>query len=80
VRGRLPLLQQEAFKEVLRNKVREVKNIRERLIATDSVTYEIDSAIGPRELAQKAPEFQLSGAKIILESSSEKEAIYRVSK
>lgn len=80
VRGRLPLIQQEAFKEALKSKVREIKNIRERLISTEAVTYEVEAAIGPKELAQKAPLIQLSGVKMVLESSSDKEATYRVSK
>src|SRR6185312_9208106 len=36
IRGHLPLQQQEALKDVVKNKVREVKNIRERLISSDS--------------------------------------------
>jgi hypothetical protein len=80
IRGRLPLLQQEAFKDALKNKVREVKNVRERLISTEQVVYEVDSAVGPKELAQKASEIEVGGLKMVLESASDKEAIYRIAR
>ncbi len=80
IQGRLPLLQQEAFKEVLKNKVREVKSIRERLISSDALIFEVDAAIGAKELAQKAPRIELTGLNLNIESSNETEAVYRVSK
>lgn len=80
LKGRLPLLQQEAFKEVLRSKVREVKNIRERLISADQLVFEVDSALGPKELGQKAPKIQVGNIELVLESSSDTEAVYRVKK
>jgi hypothetical protein len=80
LRGRLPLIQQEAFKEILKSKVREVKNIRERLISSDQIVFEVDSALGPKELGQKAPKIQVSGLELVLESSSETEVTYRVSR
>lgn len=81
VRGRLPLLRQEALKEALKNKVREVKNVRERLISSEGLVYEIDSALGPKDLATKAAEIELgAGLKIVLESVSDQEVIYKVAK
>jgi len=81
VRGRLPLLRQEALKEALKNKVREVKNVRERLISSEGLVFEVDSAIGPKELAAKATEIELgAGLKLVLESVTDQEAFYRVAK
>ncbi len=80
IRGRLPLPAQEAFKEALKNKVREVNNVRERQISSEGVIFEVDSAIGPKELAQKASEIEVGGVKIVLETASDKEATYRVSR
>jgi hypothetical protein len=81
VKGRLPLLRQEALKDALKDKVREVKNVRERLISSDGVVYEVDSALGPKDLAAKAAEIELGGGlKIVLESVTDQEAIYRVAK
>ena len=79
-RGRLPLLQQEAFKEALRNKIREVKNVRERMVSDDTIVFEVDSALSPKDLGLRAPKFELGTNLIILESSSETEVIYRVKK
>ncbi len=81
VHGRLPLLRQEALKEALKNKVREVKNVRERLISADGLVFEVDSALGPKDLAAKAGEIELgAGLKIVLESVSDQEAVYKVAK
>jgi hypothetical protein len=80
IQGRIPLLQQEAFKEALKTKVREVKSVRERLISADSLVFEVDSAIGAKELAQKAPRIEMPGLNLVIESSNESEAVYRVSK
>lgn len=81
VNGRLPLLRQEALKEALKNKVREVKNVRERLISTDGLVFEVDSAVGPKDLANKAPEIELgAGLKIVLESVTDQEVRYKVAK
>lgn len=80
IRGRLPLKTQEAFKEALRNQVREIKNVRERLISADRLVFEVDSALGPKDLGLKAPQIEVGGIKLVLESSSESEAIYRVSR
>lgn len=80
IRGRIPLKEQEAFKTVLKNKVREVKNVRERLISSDSLTYEVDASIGPQELGKKAPQIDLQGYKLVLESATEAGAIYRASR
>ena len=80
IHGRLPLIQQEALKDIVKNKVREVKNIRERLISSDSMIYEVDSALGPKEFATKVPQLDLGGIKLVLESSSATEAVYRIAR
>lgn len=80
IRGRLPLLQQEAFKEILKNKIREVKNIRERLISEDTLVFEVDSALSPKELAGKMPQMEVGPYQLFLESASETELIYRTKK
>ncbi len=80
IRGRLPLLQQEAFKEVLKNKIREVKNVRERLISDDTVIFEVDSALSPKDLGQKAPQLDMGNYQLLLESSSDTEIVYRAKK
>lgn len=78
IRGRLPLQNQEAFKEALKSKVREVKNVTERVISMDGLVYEVDSALGPKDLGQKAPKIEVGNLSLVLESASETEVIYRV--
>lgn len=78
IRGRLPLQNQEAFKEALKSKVREVKNITERVISVDGLVYEVDSALGPKDLGLRLPKIEVGGLSLVLESSSETEVIYRV--
>lgn len=80
IRGRISLKEQEAFKTALKNKVREVKNIRERLITSDGLTYEVDASIGPQELGKKAPTIEMQGYKLVLESATESGANYKVAK
>ncbi len=78
VRGRIPLNKQEAMKEMMKAKVREIKNINERLISSDEIVFEVDSSAGTKQMSQKAPEIDVSGMKIVLESATEAEMIYRV--
>jgi hypothetical protein len=81
IRGSLPLLQQEAFKEILKNKVREVKNVRERLISGEGIVFEVDSTLNPRELGQRLPKIELTNnLAAILESADDTESIYRLQK
>lgn len=78
VAGRISLQQQEALKEVLRTKVREINSVKERLIASDSLVYEIDSAIAPNEIAKKVGEIDVQGLKLVVDSANEKEITLKV--
>jgi hypothetical protein len=80
VRGHLPLPLQEALKSTVKEKVREVKNIQERLIESDSITYEVDSALGPKEFGTKVPQLDLGTMKLVLDSSSATEVVYRIAR
>lgn len=81
ISGRLPILFQESFKDILKNKAREIKSVNERLITAQSLVYEIDASIRPQDLAMRAGEIDLgSGIKLVLESVGDKEIIYRVQK
>ena len=80
VRGQIPLGQQEAFKEALKSKVREIKNIKERLISTEELVYELDSAMTPKDLALKLKDFEVSGLKFVVSSSNEIEIVYKLQK
>ncbi|MCE3010185.1 MAG: hypothetical protein LW875_06205 [Proteobacteria bacterium] len=73
VRGRLPLQNQELFKEVLKSKVREIKSVRERWITADEVVFEIDSSISPQEIAKRLSDFAVGSFRYRVVSSSEAE-------
>lgn len=76
IMGPVPLGVQEAFREAFKNKVREVKVIRERLITSQGVTYEIDSLTGPKELSKRVSEIDVTGGKLVLKDVSETELKY----
>jgi len=81
VLGRLNIPAQEAFKEALREKVREVKSVRERLIAGDEIIYEIDSSVAPAEIAKRlADGFEVQGIKLNVDQASEKDLTLHVLK
>ncbi|MFN7454360.1 MAG: hypothetical protein ACK5RO_06830 [Pseudobdellovibrionaceae bacterium] len=73
VKGRLPLQNQELFKETLRSRVREIKTVRERWISADEVVFEIDSSLSPAEIAKKLVDFSVGSLKYKVVSSTEAE-------
>jgi hypothetical protein len=80
LKGRLPLSLQEAFKETFKSKLHEVKNIRERLVSTEGLVFELDSLTGPREIAKKLPDFSLTPFKVVLDFSNDNEIGYHLEK
>lgn len=56
----------EVFREAFRSKVREVKNLRERIVTAQSVVFEMDSPVAPKEMAQRVSEIEAKDAKIQL--------------
>jgi hypothetical protein len=53
IEGALDLPNFETIKEKIRTRISAVKNIKERFIAADSLSFEVDTAISADELAQK---------------------------
>lgn len=80
VRGRLPAQLQESFKEQLKAKVREIKTVRERLISSDGIVFEVDSSVGPQEIAKKAALLEVGGLKLVVDSVDETGTQYRIEK
>jgi len=60
-RGKIPLNQQEAFKEKLRTQVREIRNIRERLVTGDSIAFEVDTNLNSKDFAGKLNGLEIDG-------------------
>lgn len=80
VKGRLPAQLQESFKDQLKSKVREIKTVRERLISSDGIVFEVDSSVGPQEIAKKAALLEVGGLKLIVDSVDEAGTQYRIEK
>ncbi len=60
-RGKIPFNQQEAFKEKLKNQVREIRNIRERLVTSDSLAFEVDTNLSPKDFSAKLNGLEIDG-------------------
>ncbi len=85
LRGRPGLLLQEPFREAFQSRLRQVKSVKERLISSDEIVYEMDSAIGPkdilRELSQRSEQFEVKpGFMVVAESATDTELIFRIKK
>lgn len=78
VNGGMTPPQQEAFREVFKNTIREVKVIRERWISAQSIVFEIDSIVGPKEISKRASELNLGNGKVILKDVTETELRYQL--
>lgn len=78
VAGSLSPAQIEGFRDGFRTKVREVKNLRERLIQASATVFEMDSPIAPKELAQRVAEIEVKGAKMVLKEASADELRYQM--
>ncbi|MBC7371858.1 MAG: hypothetical protein H7326_09845 [Bdellovibrionaceae bacterium] len=77
-RGRIPLNTQEAFKEKLRGQVREIRNIRERLISADAIAYEVDTNLNSRDFAAKLSNLEIDGRRWNSSAPSDTEVLLQV--
>ncbi len=75
VRGEVPFQQREFLKEKIRTQVSQIKNIKERLISGNTVTYEVDSSSTPQELGQKLNLLDFNGFKFQMSSATDKEVV-----
>jgi hypothetical protein len=71
LKGKLPLLQQEAFKELVRSRALDIKNIRERFMTLSSTIYEFDSTASPKDISTKLNNLELAGFKFVIESAND---------
>lgn len=76
--GAISPVNQEAFREAFRTKVREVKSIRERFISSSQVSFEVDSLASPPELAKRVADFNVNGVKIVLKEALPDELRYQI--
>ena len=76
--GKIPFNQKEAFKEKLKNQVREIRSIRERLVTADSVAYEVDTNLSSKDLAAKLTDLEVDGRKWSPTGTSDNEVMMQL--
>ncbi len=76
--GRIPLNQQESFKDKLRAQLPQIRTIRERLISAEGIVYEVDTNMNSKDFAGKLSNLEIDGKKWISRSSSDSEVIMQL--
>lgn len=64
IRGKNNLPSMEIFKEKIRTQITQVKNIRERLVSSEAVSFEVDSSAGISDLMGKLETLSFDGKKL----------------
>jgi hypothetical protein len=75
VRGEVPFQQREILKEKIRTQIPQIKNIKERMVTGNTLSYEVDSSSTPQELGQKLNSLDFNGVKFQTSSASDKEVV-----
>lgn len=74
-RNTLPVI--ESVKEKIRSEVTQVKNIRERLVGSDSVSFELDSSATSADLSAKLQGLNINGRRLSKVSMSNDEIVLK---
>lgn len=77
-RGKIPFNQKEAFKDKVRSQVHDIRNIRERLITSDTIAYEVDTSLTARDFSAKLNGVEIDGRKWAAVSQNEAEVVLQV--
>lgn len=77
IQGRQPLPVMEGLKEKIRSQLTQVKNIRERLVSADSVSFEVDTSAPAVELVSKLETLEVDGKKLTRVSEGQNEIILK---
>ncbi|MBO9667904.1 MAG: hypothetical protein J7501_13965 [Bdellovibrio sp.] len=78
ITGKHNLPSMEALKERIRSQLTQVKNIRERLVSSDSVSFEVDTAASSTELAGKLETLDVNGQKLMKVSENRDEIVLKL--
>ncbi|WP_415063681.1 hypothetical protein [Bdellovibrio sp.] len=74
-RNALPLM--EGVKEKIRSQITQVKNIRERLVSSESVSFEVDTSVSAAELLGKLEALDVNGKKLSKVSEERDEIVLK---
>lgn len=77
LKGKSTLPMMESFKEKVRSQITQVKNIRERLVSADSVSYEVDTSAAATELMAKLETLDIDGRKLSKVSEGSDEIVLK---
>ncbi|MNT06363.1 hypothetical protein D3C72_1410250 [compost metagenome] len=77
VKGKNTLPLMESLKSKVRSSITQVKNIRERLVTSDAVSFEVDTSISSAELLNKFIGIDLNGKKLSKISESNDEIVLK---
>lgn len=77
VHGRNALPMMEGLKEKIRSQITQVKNIRERLVSSESVSFEVDTSIPAPELLTKLEALDIEGKKLSKVSEQSDEIVLK---
>ncbi|AHZ84568.1 hypothetical protein AB1A81_09510 [Bdellovibrio bacteriovorus] len=77
IQGRQPLPVLEGMKEKIRSQLTQVKNIRERLVSADSVSFEVDTSVPASELVGKLESLDLDGKRLSRVSEGQNEIVLK---
>lgn len=78
VTGKHTLPSMEVLKERIRSQLTQVKNIRERLVSSDSVSFEVDTVVSATELASKLEALDVNGKKLVKVSEDREEIVLKL--
>ena len=77
VKGKNTLPLMESLKSKIRSSITQVKNIRERLVTSDAVSFEVDTSISSADLLSKFIGIDLNGKKLSKISESNDEIVLK---
>ncbi|WP_373997524.1 hypothetical protein [Bdellovibrio bacteriovorus] len=77
IQGRNTLPMMEGLKEKIRSQITQVKSIRERLVSSEAVSFEVDTAVSTAELLGKLEALDVEGKKLSKVSEKQDEIVLK---
>lgn len=77
-RGKVPFNKLEAFKDRVKSQVKDIRNIRERLLTGESVSYDVDTSLGAKDFATHMGILDIDGQRWTPVSQTDSEVILQL--
>lgn len=78
IQTHLPLKSIEQLKEIVKNQIPQVRQVKERFISSERLTYDLETEMSALGLAEKIPQLNVNDKKLMLKSVNDNEIIYGV--